>query len=278
MSWHYLRVQEEESLQDICSGGEQLPPLKSKITHAEFYCNGKLMDSYLDSLSGTTYEHSMESLGEEKSMLSQAVFHAKILVPQEKESALMESVQDFGEKWQGSFAKYDPATHSLRTPQCSLFEDSTEYCVTLPKWGLMLDGELWEQRTLAHLIKGTESGLSPTPPPRHLAYTNSIGRWRWNKHKQSERNSSRQSISISSEIIFGEMAYSDSAYGKRNQCTKRSIETRAEFDKSSWWAIEPKLGRVADGVADRVHRLKAIGNGQVPEVAATAWKLLSERI
>ena len=165
MSWHYLRVQEEESLQDICSGGEQLPPLKSKITHAEFYCNGKLMDSYLDSLSGTTYEHSMESLGEEKSMSSQAVFHAKILVPQEKESALMESVQDFGEKWQGSFAKYDPATHSLRTHQCSLFEDSTEYCVTLPKWGLMLSGECWEQQTLEQSTRGIESGLSPNLPP-----------------------------------------------------------------------------------------------------------------
>ena len=31
-----------------------------------------------------------------------------------------------------------------------------------------------------------------------------------------------------------------------------------------------------DGVAARVDRLKAIGNGQVPAVAATAWKLLSE--
>lgn len=165
MSWHYLRVQEEESLQDICLGGEQLPPLKSKITHAEFYCNGKLMDSYLDSLSGTTYEPSMESLGEEKSMSSQAVFHAKILVPQEKESALMESVQDFGEKWQGSFAKYDPATHSLRTHQCSLFEDLTEYCVTLPKWGLMLNGVCWEQRTLEQSTRGIESGLSPNLPP-----------------------------------------------------------------------------------------------------------------
>jgi hypothetical protein len=29
-------------------------------------------------------------------------------------------------------------------------------------------------------------------------------------------------------------------------------------------------------VAARVDRLKAIGNGQVPAVAATAWKLLSE--
>ena len=165
MSWHYLRELEGESLEDICSGGELLQPLKSKITHAEFYCNGKLMDSYLDSLSGTTYEPSMESLGEEKSMSSQAVFHAKILVPQEKESALMESVQDFGEKWQGSFAKYDPATHSLRTHQCSLFEDSTEYCVTLPKWGLMLNGECWEQQTLEQSTRGIESGLSPNLPP-----------------------------------------------------------------------------------------------------------------
>ena len=148
MSWHYLRVQEEEFLQDICSGGELLPPLKSKITHAEFYCNGKLMDSYLDSLSGTTFAHSMESLGEGKSMSSQVDFLVRTLVPQEKAQDLTESVQDFGEKWQGSFAKYDPATHSLRTPQCLLFEDSTEFCAILPKWGLMLDGELWEQQTL----------------------------------------------------------------------------------------------------------------------------------
>jgi hypothetical protein len=31
-------------------------------------------------------------------------------------------------------------------------------------------------------------------------------------------------------------------------------------------------------VAARVDRLKAIGNGQVPAVAATAWKLLTEEI
>jgi hypothetical protein len=30
-------------------------------------------------------------------------------------------------------------------------------------------------------------------------------------------------------------------------------------------------------MADRVDRLKAIGNGQVPLCAATAWKLLNER-
>jgi len=54
-----------------------------------------------------------------------------------------------------------------------------------------------------------------------------------------------------------------------------------------WWTREPEstprtiernLGRVADGVADRVDRLKAIGNGQVPLCAATAWRILSESL
>ena len=36
------------------------------------------------------------------------------------------------------------------------------------------------------------------------------------------------------------------------------------------------LGRVAHGVANRVDRLKAIGNGQVPQCAAVAFNILSE--
>ncbi len=38
--------------------------------------------------------------------------------------------------------------------------------------------------------------------------------------------------------------------------------------------IQPGLCGVAYGVAHRVDRLKAIGNGQVPAVAALAWRLL----
>jgi len=42
-----------------------------------------------------------------------------------------------------------------------------------------------------------------------------------------------------------------------------------------WWSVEPAVGRVAHGVACRVDRLKAIGNGQVPACAAAAWRLLT---
>ena len=43
----------------------------------------------------------------------------------------------------------------------------------------------------------------------------------------------------------------------------------------SWWKAESDVGRVAHGVASRVDRLKAIGNGQVSLVAAYSFSLLS---
>lgn len=42
------------------------------------------------------------------------------------------------------------------------------------------------------------------------------------------------------------------------------------------WPPESGLVRVADGMADRVDRIKALGNGQVPIVAATAFRTLQE--
>ena len=163
MSWHYLRGGGEEFLQDICSGGELCVPLKSKITHAEFYCNGKLMDSYLDSLSGTTSQPSTANLGGERSKSSQVDFPVRTYQQQESVQDSKESDQDSGGKWHASFAKYNPDSHSLRTHQCSLFEDSTEYCVTLPRWGSMRTGECWEQQMLEQNTNATESGLWATP-------------------------------------------------------------------------------------------------------------------
>lgn len=42
-----------------------------------------------------------------------------------------------------------------------------------------------------------------------------------------------------------------------------------------WSAHQPSMGRVANGMAYQVDRLKATGNGQVPAVVATAWQLLT---
>jgi len=49
----------------------------------------------------------------------------------------------------------------------------------------------------------------------------------------------------------------------------------ADISGASGWPVKPGVGRVANGVAHRVDRLKAIGNGQVPRVARLAWEILS---
>jgi len=37
--------------------------------------------------------------------------------------------------------------------------------------------------------------------------------------------------------------------------------------KQTWWEFEPNVGRVADGVQGRIHRLKGLGNSLVPQIA-----------
>lgn len=49
-------------------------------------------------------------------------------------------------------------------------------------------------------------------------------------------------------------------------------------DARRFWRAEPNVGRVGHGLAARVDRLKAIGNGQVPVVAATAFLALQREL
>ena len=44
------------------------------------------------------------------------------------------------------------------------------------------------------------------------------------------------------------------------------------------WPVEPAVGRVVDGMAARMDRLTALGNGQVPRVAAAAFATLQRRL
>ena len=78
------------------------------------------------------------------------------------------------------------------------------------------------------------------------------------------------------------MADSDSTQrqGARFSCGSYKEDAHL-MPSGAWWGqdpaevSEPIVGRMADGVANRVHRLKAIGNGQVPQCAAVAFNVLS---
>jgi len=70
-----------------------------------------------------------------------------------------------------------------------------------------------------------------------------------------------------------EMFYAQGCSEGSGQIKSRRSRKRDGGDEN-YWSTEPGLGRVANGVANRVDRLKCIGNGQVPHVAAYAWRLL----
>ena len=96
-------------------------------------------------------------------------------------------------------------------------------------------------------------------------------------------------VSMGSETLpeFGNssgparMAYAnDSKLGDINECginEKSNAERRKVFVTNSPgssngrtdsnWILEPNVGRVADGVSDRVDRLRGLGNAVVPQVA-----------
>jgi hypothetical protein len=101
--------------------------------------------------------------GEELSMSSVVAFHVRTLAQQERAQELMESEAECGEKWQGSFTKYDPDSSSWRTHQCSLLGGLELFSETWPRWGLMRDGECWERTPLDIPITEPEFGWLPTP-------------------------------------------------------------------------------------------------------------------
>jgi DNA (cytosine-5)-methyltransferase 1 len=100
---------------------------------------------------------------------------------------------------------------------------------------------------------------------------------RWGKQQQKSIKEKKESISNTSSIGLQGQGQLKQPVNSTQSRTWKTTELKYG-SSSDFWAVEPNVGRVANGMADRVDRLKAIGNGQVPLCAATAWRLLNERL
>lgn len=59
------------------------------------------------------------------------------------------------------------------------------------------------------------------------------------------------------------------------ECQNQLSAGQSGLEQGEWWQSEPTMGRLANGVSDRVDRLRALGNAVVPVVVAIAWKELT---
>jgi len=51
---------------------------------------------------------------------------------------------------------------------------------------------------------------------------------------------------------------------------------KKEHEKWEWWSVEPGLGRVANGIPNRVDRLKCLGNAVVPQQFYPIFRAIAE--
>jgi hypothetical protein len=161
MSWLFSQVLVAEYLGESYLDGELSVPLSGNNTQQAYLPQDKMTDYLKVSRFGMMFKPLTEQAGKELLMSYQAAFRAKTYLPQEKAQELMESDQECGKKWHGSFTKFDPNLFLWKTHQCSLVEDWEQFSGIWPNSGSMLNGECWERQILEQNTTEKEYGLLP---------------------------------------------------------------------------------------------------------------------
>lgn len=181
MAWHLkqsISSQERAAVfwQTYCLDILQSQPAKLSDTQEKFCCKGNETESCLNFQSGTTSEHSGQTTQNArthsqhgKEYQRNSPFAAGSRNGLARTSAAPERAQEStanalecGWKWHGSFVKFDPASSSWKTRQCSLLAGLDEFSETWPRWGMMRDGECLGLATLERHTSGNEFGFWPT--------------------------------------------------------------------------------------------------------------------
>jgi len=109
------------------------------------------------------------------------------------------------------------------------------------------------------------------------------------EHRQND-NQSRQ-FSGASAVRFSNKGYDDVAHtdsrsketfdkekvlGKQNRKKQTERYSNGNLQVRGQWNTEPNVGRVANGISNRVDRLKGLGNAIVPQIAYQIGKAIME--
>lgn len=114
-----------------------------------------------------------------------------------------------------------------------------------------------------------------------VAYPNSSGEMVKGQDCDNKERNSEKKIQEWQDIIFRiESASSDvSNSNKQRQQRRKQIQVRQALlrREEPTWATEPKLGRVVDGISNRVDRIRCLGNAVVPQCTEIIGEAIKEK-
>ena len=158
-----LQGQAAESWEGSSLGGEPSAPLSENPTPQAFLSPDKMTAFSRLSRFGMKFAPLTADRGEDLLMWYRAVSLARTFHAPEREQDLTESGAGCGWKWPESSVKFDLATCSWKTRQCSLLEGLDEFSGTWPRWGIMRDGECFPLPPLVPSMSGNGYSYLPTP-------------------------------------------------------------------------------------------------------------------
>ena len=163
MSWHFSQALVEAYSEANSSGGRPSALLSGKPIPQVYLSPDRMKAFSRISRFGMTCEPLTDDLGAAVLTWCLAASPARTSAQPAKAPESTESAAECGRTWRESFARWDRATSSWRTPQCSLLADLDVFSETWPQWGTMHAGECSEQSMPALRTSETGSGFWPTP-------------------------------------------------------------------------------------------------------------------
>jgi DNA (cytosine-5)-methyltransferase 1 len=124
------------------------------------------------------------------------------------------------------------------------------------------------QRYRTWIVAYTEHSRQSSKPIRNI---------RGLEEKSQKEEGARDQSTICIETRSADVAHTDSKGSQRQRkITIRTYEELENFGNPCWWNTEPNVGRVANGIPNRVDRLKGLGNAIVPQIAYQIGKAIME--
>ena len=249
MSWLFSQVLVEEYLGENFSDGEQSVPLNGKPIQQAYCAPDKMTDFSRLFQFGMTYKPLTESRGEELLTLYLEAFHAKIY------------------PLRGGGAGLDGERSGLWKEMGRIIGEVRPRYVFVENSPMLVNNGL--DRVLADLSKlgfdarwgivGADYVGAPHRRERFWLVAHSRS-FRLHDRPNKRNNLYRQKICENKSQNW------HGVWGEANKC----------LSTDDWKSFASEFLGVDDGMASRLDRVKACGNGQVPEVAATAWGILND--